>query len=153
MRRLKKTKDLRAPISEELLGKICCAPLEVCYSEYKILLCRSVFSLAFYSLFMVGELVYTSEHCAHVPLQIGDIDMLFSTSKCAPVSPFPYGSQKLTKKERGIRIILPSHQQSSSVQFISRSKVYYSFMMIRFQFNTVLRFPATIELRCNVSCR
>ena len=73
LRRLNRTKDHRAPISEELLVKICGALNQVCYSEYETFLFRSVFTLAFYGLFRVGELVYTSEHCAHVPLTIKDI--------------------------------------------------------------------------------
>lgn len=43
LRRLKRTKDLRAPISEELLIKVCSALHDDCFSEYKLFCLRPFF--------------------------------------------------------------------------------------------------------------
>lgn len=79
LRRLKRTKDFRTPILEELLIKVCSALHDVCISEYETLLFRAFFFLAFHGLFRAWELSYTSEQFAHVPLTILDIE--FCTSK------------------------------------------------------------------------
>ena len=153
MRRFKKTRDLRAPISEELLGKICCALFEVCHSEYEILLFYFCFSLAFCGLFSVEELVYTSEHCAHMPLQIEDIDMQFSTSISAHRVSISVRFSKTDQKGHGTRIILPSLQQRSTCPvsrlqtFLEARRRVQGFLFVhdaksllnRFRFNAVLR--------------
>lgn len=80
LRRLKRTKDLRASISEKLLFKVGSALHDVCFSEYETFLYRAVFS--FNGLLKVRELAYTSAQCTRVQLTIRDIK--FYTSKRTP---------------------------------------------------------------------
>ncbi|KAJ8304431.1 hypothetical protein KUTeg_018014 [Tegillarca granosa] len=79
MKRLRPQKDCRAPITIELLQKIYCELPNVCLSYYEVLLFRSAYTLAFFGLFRVGELVFTTNSMANRPLLYSDIN--FSTSQ------------------------------------------------------------------------
>ena len=78
-KRLKSTKDIRAPITKELLTKVVGVLPVVCYNEYESSLFKSLFTLAYFGLFRVGELVCT-DHCqAGYPIRFDDIT--FSDNK------------------------------------------------------------------------
>ncbi|KAJ8300326.1 hypothetical protein KUTeg_021845 [Tegillarca granosa] len=79
MKRLRPQKDCRAPITIEFLQKIYCELPNVCLSYYEVLLFRSAYTLAFFGLFRVGELVFTTNSMANRPLLYSDIN--FSTSQ------------------------------------------------------------------------
>ena len=72
-KRLYSRKDLRAPITREILGKICNALPDICKSVYECKLFTATYSLAYFGLFRVSELVFTSEMQSDCPLKIEDI--------------------------------------------------------------------------------
>lgn len=59
MKRLKGTKDVRLPITLELLTNIIDKLPSVCFSAYEALLFAAAFSLAFHGFLRIGEIVYT----------------------------------------------------------------------------------------------
>ena len=59
-KRSRKTKDMRSPISLEMLEKILLVLKHVCYTDYETTLFKTVFSMAYFGLFRVSELVYTN---------------------------------------------------------------------------------------------
>lgn len=64
-------KDARAPITQVLLTKIIETLPQICSSDYETILFQTVYSVAFYGLFRVSELVYTGS--ASTPLFIRDV--------------------------------------------------------------------------------
>ena len=72
-RRSRKQTDNRAPISKQMLSSICCKLTEICHSHYEMLLFKAAFTLAYYGLFRVSELVYTSHTYKDRPLQLSDV--------------------------------------------------------------------------------
>ena len=72
-KRLYSRKDLRAPITREILVKICNALPDICKSIYECKLFTAAYSLAYFGLFRVSELVFTSEMQSDCPLKIEDI--------------------------------------------------------------------------------
>ena len=72
-RRSRKKKDNRAPISKELLTSICCKLNELCSSLYEAILFKTAFTLAYYGLLRISELVYTGSLHSDRPLQLSDI--------------------------------------------------------------------------------
>lgn len=74
-RRLKSSKDMRAPITRELLIRLIDSLPAVCYSEYESSLFKSLFTLAYFGLFRIGELVYTDHRQAGYALQLADITL------------------------------------------------------------------------------
>ena len=69
-KRLYSKKDLRAPITREILGKICNALPDICKSVYECKLFTAPYSLAYFGLFRVSELVFTSEMQSECPLKL-----------------------------------------------------------------------------------
>ena len=72
-RRLKSAKDIRAPITREVLIRLIDALPAVCFSEYESCLFKSLFTLAYFGLFRIGELVYTDHRQAGYALQLADV--------------------------------------------------------------------------------
>ena len=143
-KRLKKTKDLRAPILEELLGKIYCALLEVCHSEYEILLLKS--ALMVYlgqgsQCILRNSALYATTNWRYSLVR----------QKAPPVSPFPYGSQKQTKRDRGFVLFCHPFSKACPVsrlqKFLEARRRVQDFLFVhdaksqlnRFRFNAVLR--------------
>ena len=58
-RRLRQRKDVRVPITLSILTRICQQLPFVTYSRYETLLFQAVYSLAYFGLFRVSELVVT----------------------------------------------------------------------------------------------
>jgi hypothetical protein len=63
-----KQKDMRLPITRELLKVILSSLTTVCKSSYEINLFKAAFSLAFHGLFRVGELTVSNGMCRHILL-------------------------------------------------------------------------------------
>ena len=74
-RRLQSKKDLRAPITEDILIRIVQSLPFICYNRYELALFHSVYSLAFFGLFRVGELVFTDQRQSGYPLMFEDISI------------------------------------------------------------------------------
>ena len=65
----RKQNDNRAPISKHLLTGICAKLNEICYSPYEVLLFKATFTLAYFGLCRISELVYTGPMHTDRPLQ------------------------------------------------------------------------------------
>lgn len=72
-RRSRKRMDVRAPITESILTKLVVALSQICFSTYEAILFKAAFTLAYFGLFRVGELVYTTEQYSNRPLLRSDI--------------------------------------------------------------------------------
>lgn len=72
-RRSRKHHDNRAPISKETLNKICSKLPQICSNQYETLLFTAAFTLAYYGLLRVSELVYTDPMHKDRPLQLSDV--------------------------------------------------------------------------------
>lgn len=72
-RRSNTASDSRMPITYPILEVIINKLNSVCHSQYETLLFQAAFSLAFFGLFRVGELVYGSADRADAPLLMTDI--------------------------------------------------------------------------------
>ena len=81
-RRSKFTKDTRLPITYEILVEICVQLQSICKSEYEVTLFKAAYTLAFFGLFIVGELVSSSAATINdIPLYLSDIHGLEQNSK------------------------------------------------------------------------
>lgn len=72
-RRSRKRIDTRAPINPTMLREICLALPALCYTRYETSLFKAVYLLAYFGLFRVSELVFTSHLQPHRAVQDGDI--------------------------------------------------------------------------------
>ena len=72
-KRLRKRQDIRAPITESILTKICQILPNICFSFYEACLFRAAFLLAYYGLLRVSEIVFTNKVQADRPLLASDI--------------------------------------------------------------------------------
>lgn len=72
-RNSRKQSEKRAPISCSLLTKICETLPEICINQYESLLFKAAFTLAYFGLLRVSELVFTTELLSERPLQSSDI--------------------------------------------------------------------------------
>ena len=75
-RRLRSRSDVRAPITYDILVKICQVLPFVCYNTYEALLFKATFSLAYFGLLRVGELVLTGKNQTGYPLCFDDISFV-----------------------------------------------------------------------------
>ena len=71
--KLRRTKDLRAPITFNNLKIICDQLPGICYSAYESILFRAAYMLAYFGLFRVSELVFTSKEQSDKPLKATDV--------------------------------------------------------------------------------
>lgn len=74
-KRLKPSKDNRAPITFNMLVCICRHLPQTCYSAYETKLFTAVYSLAYFGLFRVSELVVTKLSQQHRALMFDDISI------------------------------------------------------------------------------
>ena len=72
-KRLRANPDNRMPIMYNTLVAICKILGNICISEYETLLFRAAYRLAFFGLFRVSELVFTSSQQPDQPLQVSDV--------------------------------------------------------------------------------
>lgn len=85
VKRTRKRLDLRAPITESILRKICEVLPQICFSEYEACLFRAAFLLAYFGLLRVSEIVFTNQIQAHRPLLNTDVQLI-DESKAVLVS-------------------------------------------------------------------
>ena len=74
-KRSRSSVDSRFPITFEILIKICTQLHSVCYSDYEVVLFRAAYTLAFFGLFRVSELVVSTTDHLPSPLILTDIQM------------------------------------------------------------------------------
>lgn len=75
-RRLRPTSDPRTPISYDLLIRICDQLKHVCTSTFETTLFQAVYTLAFFGLFRVGELVFSAADQSDRPLYKSDLAVM-----------------------------------------------------------------------------
>lgn len=100
-RRSKPTHDTRMPITYDILHSICIRLESVCTCNYECHLFRAAFTLAFFGLFRVSELVFTSEQLADAPLFVQDI------IGALPASPFQVRLRRSKTNQQGPPILVP----------------------------------------------
>ena len=72
-RRLRKSHDIRAPITESILSKISQVLPNICFSQSEVTLFKAAFFLAYYGLLRVSEIVLTHPKQADRALLFSDI--------------------------------------------------------------------------------
>lgn len=77
-KRIRPRRDIRAPITGEILNKICIVLPDICYSLYETCLFKTAFLTAYYGLLRVSEIVFTSQIQADRPLQSSDVQIVES---------------------------------------------------------------------------
>ena len=75
-RRLKGRKDVRAPITLDILSRIVGALPSICFDSYETALFRAAFCITYFCLLRVGEVVYTDTKQAGYALGLDDIEFL-----------------------------------------------------------------------------
>jgi hypothetical protein len=83
------TPDARQPITPEILGKLIKATPSVCSSRYEATLFKCIFSLAFFGLFRIGDLVCNKKrqpqskvlHLKHIAFKEGCMKVIVRYSK------------------------------------------------------------------------
>ena len=75
-KRSRPRKDVRAPITEAILQKICLILPNICYSPYENYLFRAAYLTAYFGLLRVSELVFTSPIQAQRPLLFSDVQIV-----------------------------------------------------------------------------
>lgn len=78
-RRNRLSRDNRAPLTKPLLKAVCSILPEVCYDTYETKMFSSVFTLAYFGLFRVSELVAVSSSRVGFPIEYSDLS--FSGNK------------------------------------------------------------------------
>lgn len=71
--RLEHRKDIRLPITLQILSQLPETLDKICSSKYESLLFKSAYLIAFFGLFRVGELVFTTPAYASRPLMLNDV--------------------------------------------------------------------------------
>lgn len=72
-RRTRPRHDIRAPITEPLLAKICAVLPEFCWSHYESTLFAAAYTIAYHGLMRVSEVVFTNQLQANRPLLESDV--------------------------------------------------------------------------------
>ena len=79
-RRSRSVRDVRAPLTEAILQRICSALSEVCYSPYGSYLSYAIFLTAYIGLLLVSEVVFTSPMQANRSLLFSDVKFIRNPS-------------------------------------------------------------------------
>lgn len=72
-RRTRPRHDVRAPITDSILGKLCSVLPELCFSRYESVLFKAAYLTAYFGLLRVSEVVFTSQIQADRPLLRTDV--------------------------------------------------------------------------------
>lgn len=72
MKRTQNTKDVRLPITLELLTSIIAKLPSICFSSYEALLFATAFSVAFHGFLRIGEIVFTKMSQTHQIIGVKD---------------------------------------------------------------------------------
>lgn len=75
-KRSRRRYDIRAPITENILRRICTVLPDICYSDYEACLFKSAYLLAYFALLRVSEIVFSSYIQADRPLLSEDVKLL-----------------------------------------------------------------------------
>ena len=95
-KRSRKRSDKRAPITKQLLQQLCSCLHLVCYNQYETRLFTAAFTLAYFGLFRVSELVASDRSMVSRPLAASDISIsddkssvtiTLRSSKTNPIGP------------------------------------------------------------------
>lgn len=105
---LRKSKDLRAPILFNHLKIICNCLSTVCLNSYETLLFKAAYTLAYFGLFRVSELVFTSDLQANRPLMINDVSFLKGNSVLKVI----IRSSKTSRNGDPITLLLPCERET-----------------------------------------
>lgn len=86
--KLAPTHDTRLPITEPVLKLLISSLPYLCPKRYEQCMYHSIFTLAFYGLARIGELVYTGTNTARNVLQLSDINISYkgSTPTCIQIA-------------------------------------------------------------------
>lgn len=108
-RRSKPTHDSRLPITYDILVEICAKLDAVCNSAYEATLFKAAYTLAFFGLFRVGELVFSSSAMGDAPLFHSDIVQLQVDQS------FMVRLRKSKSNQHGVPILVPIVATGTSV--------------------------------------
>ena len=75
-KRSRKSRDVRAPITEHILRRICHVLPNICYSDFESCLFQSAYFLSYFALLRVSEVVFPSYLQPDRPLLSGDIELV-----------------------------------------------------------------------------
>ena len=146
--RSQKQNDNRAPISKHLLTGICAKLNEICYNPYEVLLFKATFTLAYFGLCRISELVYTGPMHTYRPLQWGDV----SYNSCNKVIVIQLRKSKTDQTGKAVKLNIYSAEkgnicciQSVCLFMQARPKHEGYFLchwnrdpLTRYQFNSIL---------------
>ena len=74
-RRMRPTQDVRAPITELILSKICSVLPDICFSLYESDMFKAAYLIAYFGLLRVSEVVFTNQIQAHRYLLRDDVQL------------------------------------------------------------------------------
>ena len=86
--RSRSTRDKRAPLTKHVLLAVCRSLTEVCFDSYEVKLFHSLFTLAYFGMFRVGELVNTNKHQQGNALLNEDVQITRDSSINYSIKPF-----------------------------------------------------------------
>ena len=132
--RIDKRKDLRMPVTLEILVKVILALPNICSSQYESFLFSSLFSLAFFGFFRVGELVQSSKTTVAHALQVQNVCIIPESNSLSIFVPY----SKTDQFGKGCTIQLPP---SSSI--VCPVVLLKSFLRLR------PPFPGSFFKHCN----
>ena len=74
-RRTRQRRDVRAPITEAILQKVCPVLPDICFSTYESCLFKAAYLVAYFGLLRVSEIVFTNQINANRPLLYSDVQV------------------------------------------------------------------------------
>lgn len=108
-RRSKPSHDTRMPITYEILVEISLKLSSVCNSQFESILFKAAYTLAFFGLFRVGELVFSSAFMADAPLL--ELDII----QYEPNKSFKVRLRRSKTNQQGVPVIVPIAATGTSV--------------------------------------
>ena len=74
-RRTGQRRDVRAPVTEAILQKVCSVLPDICFSTYESCLFKAAYLVAYFGLLRVSEIVFTNQINANRPLLYSDVQV------------------------------------------------------------------------------
>lgn len=103
-KRGKSLADTRVPITIETLQSLIRALGKVCVSWYELCLFKAAFLIAFFGLFRISELVFTSAALMHYPLKAKDVTFLTKNGKHTMNLVLRYSKNNQSGRSQGISV-------------------------------------------------
>lgn len=119
--RSRSTRDKRAPLTKHVLLAVCRSLTEVCFDSYEVKLFHSLFTLAYFGMFRVGELVNTNKHQQGNALLNEDVQITRDSSIIIRLNLF-----KTNQRGKPVYLKVPS-----DVGYICPVKAIKEFMAVR----------------------